>query len=40
MTDKVDRATQNMIKNLEQMTGKSFDEWIAIAWLKAAYDAA
>lgn len=30
MTDKVDQATQNMIKNLESMTGKSLAEWIAI----------
>jgi hypothetical protein len=30
MTDKIDQATQNMIKNLETMTGKTMAEWIAI----------
>ena len=31
MEDKIQQALQNMIKNLEEMTGKSIDEWIAIA---------
>lgn len=30
MTDKIDQATQNMIKNLEEMTGRTMAEWIAI----------
>jgi predicted transport protein len=30
MTDKIDQATQNMIKNLEEMTGKTMAEWIGI----------
>src|SRR5262245_28948197 len=31
MPDAVELATQSQIKNLEKSTGKSFDEWIAIA---------
>lgn len=31
MTDKVEAATQTMIENLEKNTGKSLDEWVAIA---------
>lgn len=31
MTDKVDAAAQTMINNLEKNTGKSLDEWVAIA---------
>jgi len=30
MADKVDEATQNMIKNLEEKYGKSLDEWVKI----------
>ncbi len=30
MTDKVEEATQTMIRNLEANTGKSLDAWIAI----------
>jgi len=30
MADKIDEATQNMIKNLEEKYGKSLDEWVAI----------
>ena len=31
MTDKVEAAAQTMIENLEKNTGKSLDEWVAIA---------
>ncbi|WP_420630784.1 DUF4287 domain-containing protein [Candidatus Leptofilum sp.] len=31
MTDKVEAAAQTMIENLEKKTGKSLDQWIAIA---------
>ncbi|WP_420642734.1 DUF4287 domain-containing protein [Candidatus Leptofilum sp.] len=31
MTDKVEAAAQKMIENLEKKTGKSLDQWIAIA---------
>lgn len=31
MTDKVEAATQTMIENLQKNTGKSLDEWVAIA---------
>ena len=31
MTDKVEAAAQKMIENLEKNTGKSLDEWVAIA---------
>lgn len=31
MSDKIDQATNNMIQNLENKTGKSFDEWLSIA---------
>lgn len=34
MPDKVDDATQSMIKNLQEKTGKSLDEWVGI--VKAA----
>jgi hypothetical protein len=30
MSDKIDQATQNMIKNLEEMTGRTMAEWIAV----------
>ena len=30
MTDRTDQAVQNMIRNLEEMTGKSLDAWVAI----------
>lgn len=31
MADKVDEATQSMIRNLAEKTGKTLDEWTAIA---------
>ncbi len=31
MADKIDQAIQNMIANLEEKTGRSLDEWVAIA---------
>lgn len=31
MTDKIQRAEESMVRNLEEKTGRSMDEWIAIA---------
>ena len=31
MADKIDQATQTMIQNLKEKTGKSLDEWVQIA---------
>lgn len=31
MSDKIEQAVQNMIKNLKEKTGKSLDEWVRIA---------
>lgn len=30
MTDKIDAATASMIKNQEEKTGKSMDQWVTL----------